>query len=210
MYTYNMVLLALNQLIAHVIRRGLLLKIVIFEGARGTGKSTVASMMRQRIQPTTLMNLTGFGDDGEEGLLKIQRYYFSWMMLIESFTNHESVFIFDRFYFSEMVYSSLYKNYNFKETFNILNSHLSDISKEVELDIIFLTINDEEELKERLQRDKITLFGSTIEESVDNSLSQQEVYKAMFEELEGKFNIHTIDTSGKTNNDVYDEIMVKI
>lgn len=184
------------------------MKITILEGARGTGKSTLAFKLRQRMESTTLINFTGFKDDGEAGLFKIQEYYFSWLRLIQSLSNHDSTYIFDRFYFSEMVFSSLYKEYNFGTVFYSLNEHLVSLSDTVEIDIIFLAINDNEELEKRLIRDKIPF--ANVEESVNQSLIQQEMYMTIFKRLCGKLNIHMIDTSCKTNEEVYDEIVKTI
>lgn len=185
------------------------MELTILEGARGTGKSTLAFQLRQKTSETTLINFTGFHTDGEKGLEKVSDYYRVWMDMIYYLANHDSKFIFDRFYFSEMVYSYLYKDYEFKGTYEYLNDWLHSLSKMgVKINIYFLTIDDEKELSERLLRDKVP-FGKA-EESVKQTLIQQEEYRHIFDTLNfysnKNFKIHTIDTSGKTTDEVYNEI----
>jgi thymidylate kinase len=188
------------------------MKITILEGGRGTGKSTVAFKLRQRVSETTLINFTGFHDDGERGLKKVTSYYHSWMDMLSRMSVYNYNFVFDRFYFSESIFSELYKNYDFTDTYRGLNNSLEKLStdEDVKVNIFFLTINDEEELAQRLIRDKVP-FGKA-EESVAQTLKQQEMYSELFKTLNvinGNKNlkIFTIDTSGKTNDEVYDEIM---
>lgn len=191
-----------------------MLKITIFEGARGTGKSTLAFKLRQKTSDTTLINFTGFSEDGIEGLSKITSYYGSWMKFFNSMKSHESNFVCDRFYFSESVYSILYKDYSFSDTYSTLNNYLQDLTYDgVEIDIFYLTVNDEEVLKERLLRDKVP-FGKA-EESVIESLKQQDMYGHLFHNLDVKYrntnlNIHTIDTSHISLDEVYDLIVEKL
>ena len=185
-----------------------MLDITIIEGARGTGKSTVVSKIRQLVPETTLVNPTGFHADGERGLHKIEHYYDAWFDMLYYLRNHESFFVFDRFYFSEMIFSKLYKEYDFKIAYRDYNSMLCDmVKKGVRVDVFLLTINDEEELKNRLTRDKVS-FGKA-EESVKETLQQQKEYKELFDKLrdESILKIHYIDTSGKTTEEVYEEIL---
>jgi len=185
------------------------LHIVILEGARGTGKSTLAVKLRQRISETTLINFTGFHDDGDEGLKKVVEYYNSWMSLFEQLgkIGHDSRYVFDRFFFTETVFSELYKEYNFKSVHRQLCSKLDNLGKDVKIDVVFLTVEDREELQNRLTRDKVP-FGK-VEESVDESIKQQNMYYNLFYGLKlnySNINIHAIETDGKTNEDVYAEI----
>lgn len=184
------------------------IEITIVEGARGTGKSTIAFKLRQRIPETTLINFTGFHTDGEDGLDKVSKYYYRWMNFLYSMRFHDSKFVFDRFYFSEAVYTPLYKEYDFNNSYRILNEMLFALTEDVEINIFFLTIHDKEELKQRLIRDKVP-FGKA-EESVEQTLIQQDMYSKLFNELKNKnnnLNIYTINTSYMTNDEVYDEII---
>ena len=189
-----------------------MLDITIIEGARGTGKSTVVNKIRQLISETTLVNPTGFHANGGKGLSKIEYYYDAWFDMLYFLKGHDSSFLFDRFYFSEMVFSKLYKDYDFTVAYRDYNAMLIDMAKKgVNINIFFLTINNEEELKNRLTRDKVP-FGKA-EESVKETLRQQKEYKELFDKLrdvnilENILNIHYIDTSGKTSDEVYREIL---
>lgn len=187
------------------------MQITILEGARGTGKSTLAFKLRQRTPETTLINFTGFHTNDKAGLDKVVFYYNAWIEFFKKLNMHDSKFILDRFYFSEQVYSQLYKAYNFKENYkNLLNDleNLSEIG--IDIEIIYLTINNEDELRKRLARDKIP-FGKA-EESVIETLKQQELYTKMFNAVKynhtnKRLKIFEIDTSGKSNEEVYDEII---
>lgn len=187
------------------------MEITILEGARGTGKSTLAFKLRQKTSETTLINFTGFHTDGEEGLQRVADYYKSFITFLLSMVSHDSKYVFDRFYFSEQVFSKLYKDYDFTETYDLLNSFLEDIAFfGVKINIFFLTINDKDELRQRLIRDKVP-FGKA-EESVKETLAQQSEYEKNFnafkyDYINENLKLHTIDTSGKTNDEVYAEIL---
>ena len=187
------------------------MEIDIIEGARGTGKSTIAFKLRQRVSETTLINFTGFHEDGEKGLIKVFKYYKAWMRMFFQAHRHESNFVFDRFFFSERVYSQLYKEYDFKKAYVYLLDDLETLSEMgVKINIFFLTIDNDKELKQRLIRDKVP-FGKA-EENVVETLKQQELYKNMFESLyynktSDNIRVFKIDTSGKTNEEVYEEII---
>lgn len=187
------------------------MEIDILEGGRGTGKSTIAFKLRQKQSDTTLINFTGFHTDGEEGLKKVSEYYEAFFMMLFNMAGHKSKFVFDRFYFSEAVFSQLYKEYDFFDKYEMFNEFLEDLSTMgVKINIFFLTINNEEELKQRLIRDKVP-FGKA-EENVEQTLIQQRYYSHLFNSLKFLYSndnlkIHTIDTSKKTNDEVYDEIV---
>jgi len=188
------------------------MEIDILEGARGTGKSTLAFKLRQKTSPTpTLINFTGFHDDGEEGLRKVTEYYKAWITMLFGLAGHDSQFIFDRFYFSEGVYSTLYKEYDFRHNYREFCESLEELSDMgVKINIFFLTINDRDELEQRLIRDKVP-FGKA-SESVEETLKQQKHYETLFNVFRWKYGndnlkVHIVNTDNKTNDEVYDEIL---
>lgn len=187
------------------------MEINILEGARGTGKSTLAFKLRQRTPETTLINFTGFHTDGAEGLKKISEYYLTWMKFFFSICKHDSKLVFDRFYFSESVYSNLYKNYDFLDTYIELNDKLEALSRQgCKINIFLLKVESEQELRQRLIRDKIPFGGA--EESVVQTLRQQKAYTQLFKAFQYNYcnenlKFFEIDTSGKSNEDVYNEIL---
>lgn len=184
------------------------MRLVVLEGSRGVGKTTLARAIRDKIPEITLVNPTGFHLDGVEGFSKISEYYHNWFSFLDSMYEHDSIMVFDRFFFSEMVYSKLYKDYDFSNQFDYLARNLHKVAEKI--DVIFLTIGDEDELSERLVRDKVP-FGKA-KESVDETLRQQERYSKVFDEFSkisdyrDNINFNTIDTTGKTTGELEQEI----
>lgn len=189
-------------------------KAVILEGPRATGKSTVARQLREQIWGSTWINPTGFSDDNLDGLLKIGTYYKGFFEMFKSMNENkrltgEMVFIFDRFFFSEMVYSQLYKKYDFESHYKMFCEILLEVFDEVE--IYYLRHSDEAELNKRINRDKVDLFDA-IPENVQEIMKQQAKYDKVFfafeQEHAGQQNLMTfhIDTSDKTIEEVVDII----
>lgn len=191
-----------------------MLKVIILEGPRGTGKSTVGRLLRDTIEGATLMNPTGFGTDGADGLHKITEYYQSLDTYLHELASADSEFvvIFDRTFFSEWVYSRIYKSYNFTPMYDYLLTSLLSCAESVHL--FFLSIESEEELAGRLSRDKVKLFNH-VDESVAQSTKQQQYYKQLFDGIENKFvekrgGYMMIDTTGITPAQVKEKIMEAI
>lgn len=181
-------------------------KIVIIEGSRGTGKSTLAFQLRQSLKNSTLINFTGFNLDGEEGLRQISEYYYNWMTMFHAMKMGDinQTFICDRIFFTEMVFSPLYKTYDFSKTYNELVNLLEMLNPT----IIYLTCDDEKEILTRLERDKIPFYN--VDESVKETMRQQQEYDKIFKEMENKFNIVNIDTTYLTTVQVKDLVLSKI
>lgn len=167
------------------------MELIIVEGARGCGKSNITRKLRDRLPSSTLINFTGFSLDGENGLETIAEYYINWMSLLHGMkaSDIEQTIICDRMFFSELVYSSLYKSYNFKPMYNMLIDSL----KKLNPTILFLTVDNEDTLSERLNRDKIAF--SNVKECVEETLKQQMEYEKVFSELTEELNITKIDTT---------------
>lgn len=181
--------------------------ITIIEGTRGSGKSTVARKMRDKIPEMTLINFTGFHDDGYEGMKKVYRYYINWISTLHGFCKEDIKLICDRFFFSEQVYSQLYKDYDFTERFNFLSKELFVLSQiGLDVDIVFLKVEDEEILQQRLMRDKVP-FGKA-QENAKESLRQQEGYESVFNDFymkyvgNGTIRLHTIITDNLSPEEV--------
>jgi thymidylate kinase len=121
--------------------------------------------------------------------------------------NEDVTLVFDRFFFSEMVFSKLYKSYDFSEQYDELLFDLRTLPCDVE--ILFFTIDDEEELKSRLVRDKVP-FGKA-EESVAETIKQQNVYKDIMTDIFAEYTSDTfklsyVDTTHKTPDQVQEEV----
>jgi thymidylate kinase len=183
------------------------MRVIILEGPRCVGKSTIARAIREKIPEITLVNATGYHLDNEEGRKKIIDYYYSWMNMINSLSNtgHDITFVFDRFFFTERVFSELYKEYTF-DYYDMFCEWLTDVA---EVDILFFTIDNVDELKERLNRDKVP-FGKA-EESVVETLKQQDLYEDIMVDFYRDYSsesarLHTIDTSNKSLEEIQNEV----
>ncbi|MER2007926.1 MAG: hypothetical protein ABS939_10815 [Psychrobacillus sp.] len=178
------------------------MKVFVFEGSRGVGKTTQATNVRQKVSEITLVNPTGFHANGEKGLSKIAHYYDAWIKFIMEMSEHDSTLIFDRFFFSEKVFS-MYKDYDFSQYYEFFLKKLIAYS---DVTVLFFTINDEAELKKRLIRDKVP-FGD-VEESVEQTMKQQNEYREVLIEAQDKFglDIIEIDTTGKTPEEIEKEV----
>ena len=188
-----------------------MLKLIILEGPRGSGKSTVARELRNSVEGSTLINPTGFKDDGEQGLHKIASYYDALESFLKSLSDSSETFcvISDRMFFSEVVYSRIYKKYDFLPIYHRLLTSLLDYVDE--LHVFYMKTSDEEVLKQRLNRDKVQLFDK-VEETIAQSTRQQHHYDKLFDDIgihlideKGSFNV--IETSGLTPQDVKETIL---
>lgn len=182
------------------------MKNIIIEGPRGTGKSTVTKILRENILNSTLINCTGFNEQGEEGIRKTMKYYNSWFNFFKDLKGTDMTFVHDRFYFSEMIYSTLYKDYNFEEEFQILNRRLKHSFDDVYL--ILLVINDAELLHNRLIRNKEALFG-WVDENVTESFKQQYLYSHYLDRIPKNTGIkyHVIEVDDLTPEEVSQKII---
>lgn len=188
-----------------------MLKLIILEGPRGSGKSTVARELRNSIEGSTLINPTGFKDDGGQGLRKIISYYEAMEQYLKNLSSSIETFcvIFDRTFFSEVVYSRIYKQYDFSPAFEwFFNSMLAYTD---ELYLFHMKLSNEEELRERLNRDKVQLFDK-VEESVVQSTIQQQHYDQLFDGIQNRFidstrSFNVIETSGLSAEDVKKTIL---
>lgn len=184
-------------------------RLTVVEGARGGGKSLLARRLRDRVNYSTLINFTGFPDKGAAGHKKVADYYNAFIDLLAELRGKDYNFICDRMFFSEMVYSRLYKDYDFRVTYNML---ADELARNVDrLDIFYLTVNDSAVLEQRLVRDKVPF--ATAVENVEQSLRQQEAYDQLFFELDlfyGAYDhigIHKVDTTMLTPDDVFQQVL---
>lgn len=171
--------------------------IVILEGARLSGKSTIARHLRNNVNYSTLINMTGFKETGEEGKDKITRYYRSWVNFFNSLpVGGDEVFILDRFAISEVVYSRLYKDYDFMDEFLHLFEELRGQHK---ISIAFIDVSSESLIRDRASRRKKALYKD-IEDNVQEVVKQRNGYRQI-EELFNIINflnvtVRTYDPSG--------------
>jgi thymidylate kinase len=185
-----------------------MMKNIIIEGARGLGKTSITKYIREHTTNSTLINFTGFNEDSAEGLAKVTTYYQKWSEFFNSLRTEDMTFIHDRYFFSEMVYSKLYKNnYNFKPVYDLFVRRIPLTFNEVFVIVLYTGAQD---ISRNLQRDKVELFGK-VDESIHNSLIQQLEYLKLAKSL-GELNIpnltvKTFDCTGKSIEQIGAEII---
>lgn len=180
-------------------------RIIILEGQRGSGKSTLASNIRQTVPETTLINPTGFHLDGQLGLDKIVEYYDNWFAFFQMNKGISNVtFVLDRFFFTEQVFSSLYKNYDFTDDYNYYMVNLHKLADRIDFVFMFA---DSSNIEERLNRDKVEF--NNIKDDKFESLKQfnmyKEIYKDMTEKSVSNIFVHPFNTTGLEK----DEMLIK-
>jgi deoxyguanosine kinase len=186
---------------------------LVLEGARGLGKSSVAKWLRENTTNSTLINFTGFNEKGNDGLRKVVSYYngFENMFRGMKVIGHDYTFIHDRYFFSEMVYSKLYKDYNFTPHYYSKAESIHHVYNY--MPVIFFYSTNIKELERNLTRDKVQLFGE-VSESVNDSLIQQVAYLKMAKELENmripNVDVLVLDVSGKSIEEIGKEILAFI
>lgn len=162
------------------------LKIVILEGARGTGKSSIAQAWRRLVPETTLINPTGFHETSspKDDLNQIISYYKGLMDMVFSFTlnNVKGTIIFDRFFFTEKVFCDMYKKYDFTDYYRRLLITIEGLSDKIDIKIVHVTAPTYV-LAERLQgRNKVQF--DKVSEDVHESLAQIDKYREVFKDVD--------------------------
>ena len=147
--------------------------VCFIESAQGVGKSTVLKALRETLPYTTSMDLTGNPDRTIEGKDKIFKYHSRILRMFEDTHLLGMNWLCSRSYMSEAIYCSLgAKPYDFKFASHLLRQECEYLTEYYNIYFIHLTAT-EEQLKERLKRDKFEYNPF----SVENSLKQQEEYK---------------------------------
>lgn len=191
---------------------------VIIEGARGLGKSTVTSKLRQLNTETVLINHTGLNGDNPVVKSRMTDYYEKAVDYMESTKDIGFTYIHDRFIQSEAVMSRLYKkNYTFDDVYERLMKRLDGIG--VPILLIYLDNNNTEEIERNLEnserKEKAHLFNrKELADNVNTTTQQLEAYRRLY--TEGKQVTYKnilpmqLDVSGKTVDEVVSEVQREI
>ena len=103
--------------------------IIIIEGPQGSGKSTMANFLRDNLASSNLYRLTGIKDKTASGLEKNIKMYNDLIDYMQKLEDMGVNLIFDRTFFTEMIYSSLgYKPYDFTKPYNELVKRLANLN----------------------------------------------------------------------------------
>ena len=183
---------------------------VIAEGPRGTGKSSTMRLLRDCLKDCTLINPTGFSLDGVQGLEKAWNYYHAWFSFFEHLKG-DHVILMDRLFFTEMVFSELYKDYDFSPHYGGFAGRLPSTFDRI--DILNFTVSDYYVVEQRLKREK-TSFGE--EDGLAQYMKLELKYDELFKNLEYKYefipNVHfwDIDTFRDSPAQIRDYILDKL
>jgi thymidylate kinase len=148
------------------------MKLIIVEGARGSGKTTMVQELRNTIPQTMVMQLTGMAKTPEE-YNNICDHYYNIQQFLESEIDMPYNLVLDRSFFSEYVMAKLYKDYDFSDSYNTLADML--IKSGIELTLVLLTVKDDR-FKDRLKREGKVKYQN-LEYKAVASIKEQEVYK---------------------------------
>ena len=184
-------------------------RILILDGPRMTGKSTIARYLRNNINYATLINLTGFPDKGILGSVKMQKYYMNWLEYVKSHAGDEMTIIFDRHMFSEVVFSRLYKEYDFGDYYEWMLDGLVAVA---DVEVIFLELNSDEEITKRAGRNKVEY--ADVADNVLEISKQRKGYKQLAKEMKqsgiaGKMKFSQVAVDGKESIDIAKEIVAR-
>lgn len=166
-------------------------KIIIVEGAQGTGKTTITDFIRHAIPYTNLYRLSGTADSSKEGKQKAERMYEDLLEYIGKLQNMSVNLLFDRTFFTEEIYCRLgFKDYNFSDVYQRLLEKLADM----DFDIYYITmyLSDENEFEKRIKRsgkatNKYAKFNK------QSSINQQNAYLKLADEIKEKYkNINVV------------------
>ncbi len=185
-------------------------KLIVVEGAQGTGKTTYTDYIRHTLSYTNLYRLGGTSDNTESGFYKAKHMYEVLLDYIENLQNMSINLLFDRTFFSEENYCRLGKKaYSFTSAYNELLEKFSKL--DFEIFYITLYVENENVFNERLNREGKAAFKNS-SFSIQNSIDQQNEYLKMAEEVKNKYpNIHVINVkTDRDMNEVKNEIRKNI
>lgn len=158
--------------------------ILIIEGAQGVGKTSVTTKLREQIPYSNLCRLSGMRDKTPAGGQKILQYYKEFIEFLKRTKDTEFTYIFDRFFFTEMVYCSLgITQYPWTAEYKQLLSSMYELVQDSTKIFLILLTAKEETFKERLSIRGEKVQHANIEFTAQNSVKQQEVFKALYDDV---------------------------
>lgn len=184
-------------------------KLIIVEGPQGAGKTTVTDYLRNKLSYSNLYRLCGTSDQGMTGRSKAAAMYSALLGYIKQLENKSVNLIFDRTFFTEMVYCQLgKKDYDFSMYYYDFCEQL--FSMDYEIYFINLFLQNPEHYIARLDRPGKAKFKNS-EFSVENSIAQQEEYKKLTMALSDAYcnqeniNLYMLDTD-RLKSEIYKDL----
>ena len=176
--------------------------LIIIEGPQGTGKSTLASYLRDNIASSNLYRLSGQRDKTNKGLEQSKLMYDALFNYLQNMQNIPMDMIFDRTFTSEEVYARLgYKEYSFTEQYKRYSALLNELYYKIYYFNLYLENVDL--FRQRLDRPSHHNYQAF---SLDNSVKQQKAYRDVASELSTYDNINVIDLPMDNFEESYDQV----
>lgn len=173
-------------------------KLIIVNGAQGSGKTTVTDYIRNKLNYTNLYRLSGTSDPSIQGKNKTIKMYENLLLYLKNMEGLSINLLFDQIFITEEVYDRLgKKEYSFTKEYNYFMDKLSNLNYDIY--IITLYLSKEDDYIKRLDRPgkhdvKYSLYNK------ENSILQQKVYLEIANEIKEKYNninIINIDNSNE-------------
>ncbi len=162
------------------------MRVIFIEGANGVGKSTTSNLLRESISYSTMIKMCGL-PKRYDGVDNIYDYHDYFVDLIENLSKLQGsqglTVICDRSSLSEVVYSEVYKDRDFREYCEKILGRLQSMEN-IDVQYILLRVTSVQELSLRLIREKASY--ADIEYSVGKSLQTQKKYEEVWEWLQSK------------------------
>ena len=175
--------------------------IIIIEGPQGVGKSTLANFLRDNLPSTNLYRLSGINDKTKTGKEKNEIMYLELIDYMKKLEKTELNMVFDRFFFSEQVYSKLgYKEYLFDDVYEKLLNKFYELNYNIYFVVLYL--KNEKLYEKRLKR----VHHNYKEFSLKSSVDQQKTYLELADNID-KSKVKVIKVAMDDYKDGYDKII---
>ncbi len=178
--------------------------IIIIEGPQGVGKSTLANFLRDNLPSTNLYRLSGINDKTKTGKEKNEIMYLELIDYMKKLEKTELNMVFDRFFFSEQVYSKLgYKEYLFDDVYEKLLNKFYELNYNIYFVVLYL--KNKKLYEKRLKR----VHHNYKEFSLKSSVDQQKTYLELADNID-KSKVKVIKVAMDDYKDGYDKIIKDI
>lgn len=167
-------------------------KLIIVEGAQGTGKSTLTNYLRDHMSDTNLQRLSGHPIKTSVGRTVSTTMYDAQIQYLQIMQYIPMNIIYDRLFFSEEVYARLgFKEYQFTDQYIRLTEELVKLNYDIHY--LALYLNNTDKFIERLKRDGKGHHNYQAF-SLESSIKQQNMYMQIADELEqySNINVHRV------------------